>query len=316
MISLLFAFYCSTTLASPTDENLNQWVPLNGTLYHLLSERLNVKGFNAKEVYQTYIPGLIAFKHNQQYIYTDHNANYFILGDIIDINQSGGFDIIDKQTLVNNKINMEQNPSHKNQRSNIKVKNIQEEKGEQTIESEKVVYQIGVDHQGNPLNKEQLKKQIQTAVKSITRDITINFLADNEKMELVVFTDPDCPYCKKFHRSIKELNKFGVTVRYVMHPRKMVAGIKSSQNSQFVKDYVTVMCSKNQSEMTHKWYSGQVLGEPQCSSEDLKKYEKVLLSNYVLSKIFNVKGTPYIFSNKGHFIKGFKNLTKLAKQLK
>lgn len=46
-----------------------------------------------------------------------------------------------------------------------------------------------------------------------------------QKHKITVVTDIDCPYCRKFHNTIGELNKLGVSVDYVMLPR---AGINSA----------------------------------------------------------------------------------------
>lgn len=50
-----------------------------------------------------------------------------------------------------------------------------------------------------------------------------------QKYQLTVVTDIDCPYCRKLHNSLGELNTQGVSVNYVMLPR---AGVKSKSYSK------------------------------------------------------------------------------------
>ena len=41
---------------------------------------------------------------------------------------------------------------------------------------------------------------------------------------VTVFTDIDCTYCRQFHKTVPELQKRGLQVRYLMFPR---AGLQS-----------------------------------------------------------------------------------------
>ena len=47
----------------------------------------------------------------------------------------------------------------------------------------------------------------------------IEYKADDEKTSIIVVTDPSCPYCRKLHAAIPELNKAGITVKYALFPR-------------------------------------------------------------------------------------------------
>ncbi|MFO1474620.1 MAG: thioredoxin fold domain-containing protein [Lysobacterales bacterium] len=52
----------------------------------------------------------------------------------------------------------------------------------------------------------------------------IVFRAPNAKHAVVVFTDVECGFCRKFHSQIADYNKAGITVEYMAFPR---AGIGS-----------------------------------------------------------------------------------------
>ena len=43
--------------------------------------------------------------------------------------------------------------------------------------------------------------------------------ADGRKATITVFTDVDCPYCRKLHAEIEALNNYGIAVRYLAFPR-------------------------------------------------------------------------------------------------
>ena len=50
-----------------------------------------------------------------------------------------------------------------------------------------------------------------------------------KNMVITGFTDISCPYCQKLHQEVPELNKQGVTVRYLAFPRN---GVKNNVVSQ------------------------------------------------------------------------------------
>ena len=54
---------------------------------------------------------------------------------------------------------------------------------------------------------------------ALTNDDFISFKSDNQKHEIVVFTDVDCGYCRKFHSEIGQYNGLGITVNFVAFPR-------------------------------------------------------------------------------------------------
>src|SRR5690606_21402114 len=53
----------------------------------------------------------------------------------------------------------------------------------------------------------------------------IIFEPDGERLAtLTVFTDLDCPYCRRLHGEIEALNGMGIAVRYLAFPRQGLEG--------------------------------------------------------------------------------------------
>ena len=50
-------------------------------------------------------------------------------------------------------------------------------------------------------------------------DDFISFFAKSEKFEVIIFTDVDCGYCRKFHNEMEDFNNLGITVHYLAFPR-------------------------------------------------------------------------------------------------
>lgn len=123
---------------------------------------------------------------------------------------------------------------------------------------------------------------------------TVDFKADNEKSVLMVFTDPTCGYCVRFHEKLLPmLNDRGVTVRYLAWPRGGV-----TQADPLAK----VWCaSKPQAALTaaklgHEYVEASP--SPKVCTDDVKE-------QYVMGVSFGVKGTPAIVLPSGMLLEGY-----------
>src|SRR5271170_4444343 len=56
-------------------------------------------------------------------------------------------------------------------------------------------------------------------INSVPESQMVIFSPKNPLYTVTVFTDIDCPYCRKMHSDIAEYNKLGVRVRYMFYPR-------------------------------------------------------------------------------------------------
>ena len=61
-------------------------------------------------------------------------------------------------------------------------------------------------------------KNRMASLKKITPDKRIIFAPANAKYSVTVFTDLDCPFCRRFHQQIEAYNAAGITVEYVFMP--------------------------------------------------------------------------------------------------
>ncbi|HET9031942.1 MAG TPA: DsbC family protein [Dokdonella sp.] len=56
------------------------------------------------------------------------------------------------------------------------------------------------------------------SLKQIGPDKRIIFAPENPKYSVTVFTDIDCPFCRRFHQQIDAYNKAGIAVEYIFLP--------------------------------------------------------------------------------------------------
>ncbi len=136
---------------------------------------------------------------------------------------------------------------------------------------------------------------------SVAKDDTINYPPKGETKHVVtIFTDIDCPYCRKLHHQMDEYNKLGIEIRYMMFPR---AGL----NSPSFDKAVSVWCADdNEAAMT--------------IAKDMKpvkplKCDNPVADQYNMGQSVGVTGTPAIFTESGEVIPGYRPPAALLKTL-
>lgn len=143
----------------------------------------------------------------------------------------------------------------------------------------------------------QRKKQMT----AFGREGVISFPADGEeKAEIAVFTDIDCPYCRKMHDEVPELNRYGITVHYYGFPR-------SGPNTPSFNKYVSVWCSDDQLSAMNDAKAGKRIAEVSC--------ENPVRAQYNLGGQVGVTGTPAIVLEDGNMVRGYVPAKQLAEGL-
>ncbi len=139
-------------------------------------------------------------------------------------------------------------------------------------------------------------------LKQVKDEDTIIFAPQGAvKHTITVFTDPSCPYCRKLHKEVPELNKQGVKVRYVMYPR---AGL----DSPIGKSSIGIMCAKDRKAELDKSLGGQSVSLPACDTHPLA-------AQLDLGIQMGLEGTPFIVTESGHVMPGYRPAPELIKVL-
>ncbi|WP_418287596.1 DsbC family protein [Marinobacter salinus] len=132
-------------------------------------------------------------------------------------------------------------------------------------------------------------------------DGVISFPAKgDEKAVIDVFTDIDCPYCRKLHAEIPQLNDYGITVNYYAFPR-------SGPGTPSFKKYVSVWCADDPQAAMNAAKSGRSVDSATC--------ENPVLEQYQLGGRVGVTGTPAIILEDGNMVRGYVPADNLAKGL-
>lgn len=131
----------------------------------------------------------------------------------------------------------------------------------------------------------------------------ITYPAKPEKYVVTIFTDIDCPYCRKLHMEMAEYNKRGITIRYLAFPR---AGIGTDSYNKAVSAW----CASNPAQAMTEAKSGKDL--PRASSE----CRNPVRDHFDLARKMNITGTPALVLQDGSVLPGYMPPDRLLAVLK
>ncbi|MEO9523953.1 MAG: DsbC family protein [Marinobacter alexandrii] len=132
-------------------------------------------------------------------------------------------------------------------------------------------------------------------------DGVIRFPAEGEQKAVInVFTDIDCPYCRKLHEEVPQLNAYGITVNYYAFPR-------SGPGTPSFTKYESVWCAEDQQAAMDAAKGGRSVASASC--------ENPVLEQYQLGGRVGVTGTPAIVLEDGNMVRGYVPADNLAQGL-
>jgi thiol:disulfide interchange protein DsbC len=128
-------------------------------------------------------------------------------------------------------------------------------------------------------------------IENISDDDKIIFKAKDEKYVINVFTDVDCPYCAKLHTNMNEMNKLGITVKYIASPLEQL-----HPNAQSAME--KIWCAEDKALAIHDYKTKRYLPDsPDCINP--------VAEQLAISKQLGVNGTPSIFFENGTNLPGY-----------
>jgi len=115
--------------------------------------------------------------------------------------------------------------------------------------------------------------------------------AADAKKKVIVFTDPDCPYCRELHKIMKQIisKRNDIAFSLILNPLPM--------HKDAYKKAQTILCTKSLSVLDDA-FDGKNVAEPNCSADAVERSK-------ALAKTFGFDGTPTLVRDDGMVLTGY-----------
>jgi thiol:disulfide interchange protein DsbC len=129
----------------------------------------------------------------------------------------------------------------------------------------------------------------------------IVYKAEGEEKNIVyVFTDVDCPYCRKLHDEVPKLQAKGITVKYLAYPRQ-------GPGSPVYHKMAGIWCAEDRNLAMDEAKGGKPVKPSSCENPVNQQFE--------LGQKVGVTGTPAILTTEGKLIPGYMPADRLEAML-
>jgi len=121
------------------------------------------------------------------------------------------------------------------------------------------------------------------------------------KKRVIIFDDPDCPYCKKLHEEVKKLLETRKDIAFYIKLYPLDIHPRAYEKSK------TIICKKSL-KLLDDAFAGKELPKPDCEAKEIDE-------NIKLAKGLGINGTPAIILPDGRLIPGYVDSQTLLKLL-
>jgi len=153
------------------------------------------------------------------------------------------------------------------------------------------LYRIAKSGEFPNISAERRKELRVKLLSKISESQMIVFAPAQPKYTVTVFTDPECPWCRKLHTQIAEYNRLGIKVRYAFFPRE-------GMDSSAARTLDAVWCSSDRKDALTRAKLGQPVKAKDCGATPVRQ-------DYELGRQIGVESTPNIVLENGELIPGY-----------
>jgi len=120
----------------------------------------------------------------------------------------------------------------------------------------------------------------------------------NASKKVIIFTDPECPYCGKLHQEIKKISEKRKDIAFYI---KMFPLTKLHPTAY--EKSMAIVCEKSL-QLLEDSFDRKSLPEPKCKTTEVDE-------NIKLAEKLGIRGTPAIILPNGSIIPGYKDADSL-----
>lgn len=162
---------------------------------------------------------------------------------------------------------------------------------------------------GRNLTREYLRRKQQEVLSGLDLSKVILLKPQAEAQRepalrpIVVFDDPDCPFCRKFHPEVKKIVQAGVPVAVVLYPLVR-------PHPDAYRKSVAIWCAEDRAAMLDHALAGQPVPSPEqpCAHP--------IDENLKLGHDLHVSSTPSIFLPNGTLVLGHRSAEEILGQVR
>jgi thiol:disulfide interchange protein DsbC len=121
------------------------------------------------------------------------------------------------------------------------------------------------------------------------------------KHTVTVFTDVDCPWCRRLHSQIAEYNRLGIRVRYLMYPR-------TGPDTESWAKAESIWCTADHNKALTRSKNGESLAPANCKNTPVRQ-------QWELGRELGVTGTPGLVLESGELVPGYLSPPQLLAHL-
>jgi thiol:disulfide interchange protein DsbC len=140
------------------------------------------------------------------------------------------------------------------------------------------------------IQAQQPPQQVDLAKIPLGDSITVG--AKTAAKKVIVFSDPDCPYCRQLHTTIKQIIAKRPDIAFVEMLYPLPMHLESPKKVQ------SILCSRS-TEMLDEAFSGKTVPEPPagCTADAMNR-------NAALAQSLNLNSTPTLVRDDGAVVAG------------
>jgi thiol:disulfide interchange protein DsbC len=158
--------------------------------------------------------------------------------------------------------------------------------------------------QQRDVTKPRLRQLRAAAINEVGEQNMLIYEPEKTRYQVTVFTDIDCPYCRKMHSQMADYLKLGIRFRYLFYPR-------AGKGSPSYDKAVSVWCSDDRHAAMDLAKKGVELPKRSCDNP--------VDAHMKLASELPIRGTPAMVLDDGEVVPGYvppENLLALLKQHK
>lgn len=157
-----------------------------------------------------------------------------------------------------------------------------------------------LEHQQD-LTKPRLRELRAKLIDSIGEDNMLVYEPAQRRYQVTVFTDIDCPYCRKLHSQMAQYLAEGIRFRYLLFPR-------AGKNSPSYHKAVSVWCADDRHAAMDRATQGGDVPVRSCANP--------VDAHMAAAEQLAIRGTPAIVLDSGEVIPGYLPPARLLQVLK